>query len=84
MVSEIGEAAALYLGGLRMANKVFRIEMRVGGVDSKERMDALTEALRNAGRQLHAAATLICGDSSPPEIELSGEDLSEGTTEIKL
>jgi len=67
-----------------MANKVLRIELRVEGIDSKERMDALTEALREAGRQLHAAATLICGDGSSPHIELSGEDLVEGTTEIKL
>jgi hypothetical protein len=67
-----------------MATKAFHIEVRVSGVDSKERMEALIEAVQAAGRQLHAAATLICGDATPPEIMLYGEDLREGKTDIKL
>jgi hypothetical protein len=67
-----------------MATKAFHIEVRVSGIDSAERMQAMVEAVQAAGRQLHAAATLICGDTTPPEIMLYGEDLSEGKTDIKL
>ena len=67
-----------------MPSKILRIEMTVEGIDSQERMVALTEALRAAGRQLHAAATLICPDSTPPKIELSGEDLMDGRQDISI
>jgi hypothetical protein len=67
-----------------MATKAFHIEVRVQGVDSADRMQALIEAVQAAGRQLHAAATLICGDHAPPEIMLYGEDFVEGRTDIKL
>lgn len=67
-----------------MATKALFIELRVSGIDSTERMQALTEALRNAGRQLHAAATLICPDNVPPQVELYGEDLAEGRTTITM
>jgi len=67
-----------------MATKVFHIELKVQGVDSPERMDAITHALREAGRQLIASAVLICGDGPAPEIELSGEDFVEGRTDISI
>lgn len=65
-----------------MAIKAFHIELRVTGIDSHERMKAITEALQEAGRQLHAAAMLIAGDNPPPEIMLYGEDFIEGRTDI--
>lgn len=67
-----------------MATKAFHIELRVSGVDSADRMQALTEALQAAGRQLHAAATLICSDAAPPEIMLYGEDFVEGKQDIPI
>jgi len=65
-----------------MAIKAFHIELRVSGIDSAERMKAITEALQVAGRQLHASAMLIAGDNPPPEIMLYGEDFVEGRTDI--
>lgn len=65
-----------------MATKIFHIELKVHAVDSLDRMTALTDALREAGRQLHASAVLICGDGPPPEIELSGEDFLDGRVVI--
>jgi hypothetical protein len=67
-----------------MATKRFHIELEIVGIDSNDRMQAIVEAVQEAGRQLHAAATLICGDASPPKIMLYGEDFSEGKTDIKL
>jgi hypothetical protein len=67
-----------------MATKKLRIELTVAAVDSDERMRAITEALRRAGRQLHAEAMLICGDGAPPKVELSGEDLVDGTHDIPM
>jgi hypothetical protein len=67
-----------------MATKAFHIEVQVSGVDSADRMQAMVEAVQAAGRQLHAAATLICGDATPPKIMLYGEDFVEGKTDIKL
>lgn len=67
-----------------MATRVLRIELTVTGIDTAERMQALTEALRAAGRDLHARATLICGDTTPPQVELSGEDLTDGRQEISI
>ena len=65
-----------------MATKTLYIELQVTGIDSEERMQALTEALRGAGRQLHAAATLICADLPAPVVTLSAEDMVDGRTEI--
>lgn len=65
-----------------MATKAFHIELRVAAVDSQERMQAITEALQRAGRQLHADVMLIVGDQAPPEIMLYGEDFVEGKQEI--
>ena len=83
-MSEIELNIARFLQGEIMATSKFRIEMEVSGIDSQERMNALIEALQMAGRQLHAQAMLICGDATPPKVELSGEDLIEGTKEIPL
>lgn len=68
-----------------MAMKAFHIELRVTNVEDTERLLAIRKALQAAGRQLHAAAMLICGGEekdNEPEIILYGEDFSEGREEI--
>jgi hypothetical protein len=67
-----------------MATKAFHIELKVTGIDTADRMQALTEALQRAGRQLHSDAVLICGDTTVPKIELYGEDLNDGKTDIPI
>lgn len=67
-----------------MASKAFHIELRVSNIDDKERLLAIRRSLQQAGRDLHAAAKLICGDSCDPEIILFGEDFADGKADIEL
>ena len=67
-----------------MSSKAFHLECRVTNVDDPEKLLAMRKALQNAGRQLHAAAMLICGSNPEPEIILFGEDFTEGKTDIEL
>ena len=65
-------------------SKRYHIELEVDNVDSKERLDAVTEALRIAGRQLFTSTMLIVGDNPKPLITLWGEDFDDGRTDLKL
>ena len=66
------------------SNKRFHIELEVDNVDSKERLDAVTEALQIAGRTLFTSAMLIVGDTPPPQITLWAEDFDSGRSKVTL
>ena len=67
-----------------MAQKTFHLELRCVDVDDPKKFDAVKQALKKAGRTLHAQALLICAGQSPPQIILYGEDFVMGKKEIEL
>lgn len=67
-----------------MATKTFHIEVVVSNVDTPERMLAVRDVIKNAGRGIHAKLLLICGEKPPPEIELYGENIDDGHQPINL
>ena len=54
----------------------FRLVIRLDKVEPED-LPRLIEAIRMAGRHIHAAAVLISGADPAPEIMMLGEDLKD-------
>jgi hypothetical protein len=67
-----------------MSSNRFHIEIEVDDIDTPERMEAVTEAVRNGARAAFSSIMLITGGKQKPTISVWGENFEEGRSDVSL